>query len=194
MEEPLTPSHLLIGRRVLSLPNIMSCDGDHDDTEMLIHVPEQANEIPQPDTRSLLEEMEIWIPTGIRVSSLQRCRKQGGEWADFVWRYRIGTRWEAAKRILEIDKSRNDTEWKWWPGEKCTCAGTLKWYKVKTSETTIKAFVPIWSQVWLTRLILKWLIAQLRLQTPKDDQQEQPPVLLRDGIKACFQVSDSDLD
>ena len=52
---------------------------------------------------------------------------------------------------------------------------------------TIKAFVPIWkSSVTLTRLILKWLIARLKLQTPKDDQQEQPHVLLEMGSRHAF--------
>ena len=30
IEEPLTPSHLLIGKRVLSLPDALPCDGDSD--------------------------------------------------------------------------------------------------------------------------------------------------------------------
>ena len=33
-EEPLTPSHLLIGRRVLSLPDVLPCDVDDTDTEI----------------------------------------------------------------------------------------------------------------------------------------------------------------
>ena len=69
LDEPITPSHLLIGRRILSVPDNL-CYSDDDETyEVNTSSTNQKNEVYWPYIRSLLGKMEIRIFVGAKRST-----------------------------------------------------------------------------------------------------------------------------
>ena len=83
VEAPLTPSHLLIDQRVLSLPDTMPCDGDNDDTEMSTMCPNKRMKHLSQTLNHFWKRWKSEYLLELIVSSVQLGRKQRGERADF---------------------------------------------------------------------------------------------------------------